>query len=242
MRVLVTRPRHQSEHLIQALESQGHTADLFPLLEIQPLAYSDEQQKSLLSLLADAEKIIAVSANAAQLVLPLLATMETPLGKPLFGIGPGTARVLEQQGYSVKIPEDEYNSESLLALPEFSDIERQKVVMLCGMGGRDYLQQNLVERGAEVERLELYRRIPLPNNQIDQSLLAEPEVLTAMSGDTVEALNSVLKQSGLEAWKSKPLIVPGRRVADIASDCGFSQVLSSTKPTTESLMQVLGSL
>ena len=242
MRVLVTRPRHQSEHLVQALESRGHTAELFPLLEIQPLSYSDEQQKSWISALADADKIIAVSANAATLVLPLLAAVQPPLSKPLFAIGPGTARVLEQQGYRVTTAEGEYNSESLLALPAFSAIERQNLVMLCGVGGRDYLQQNLLERGAEVERLELYRRIPLPHNPIDQNLLAEPEVLTAMSGDTVKALNRVLSQSGLDAWKSKPLIVPAGRVADIASGCGFSQVLSSTKPTTESLIQVLENL
>lgn len=239
MRVLVTRPRHQSEQLINALEAKGHSAALWPLLDIEPVIYTNMKRQNVIEKLQCADKLIVVSANASNLALPLLlACIETDSDK-LFAIGPSTAKVIEQEGYKAKIPEGEYNSESLLELPAFSHIENQKIIVLCGKGGRDYLEQRLREKGAQVERVELYTRVLIPDNKIDTRVLSKPDVLTAMSGDTAAALDGVLVSSGLKDWKNIPLIVPGKRVAGIAFEKGFTKVLCSTKPTTESLLDVL---
>jgi len=242
MRVLVTRPRHQSEQLIHALETKGYTADLLPLLEIQPAVFSSSGRQDIVEKLDNADKVIAVSANAANLSLPLLSeciSADSEKLFDLFAIGPSTAKVLEQEGYQVKIPEGEYNSESLLELSVFAQIENQRIALLCGRGGRDYMEQILAERGAQIDRIELYTRIPITDNKINSEQLSEPDVMTAMSGDTVEALESVLNDSDLLDWKKIPLVVPGKRVADIAFERGFTKVLSSKKPTTESLLDVL---
>ena len=242
MKVLVTRPEHQSEQLIRALESRGHQPQLLPLLEIEPLVCSDGQKRAILKKLQAADKIIAVSANAATLALPHLAEMKGAGAASLFAIGPATATALEAGGYSASIPQSEYNSEKLLALPAFGRIEDQAIVLLCGRGGRNYLELELSGRGAGVERIELYTRTPVVKDKIDPETLAEPDILTAMSADTVAALAALLIDSSLTRWQSIPLIVPGRRVADIASAKGFSKVLVAQKPTTESLLEVLGSI
>lgn len=242
MRILVTRPRHQSEQLIRALENRGHSVDLLPLLNIEPVIFDAAERQNIIDRLARSSKLISVSANASDLAVPLLSELfraNSESNYELFAIGPSTASVLEKEGYKVQMPEGEYNSEALLELSAFNQINGQKISLLCGQGGRDYLQQKLSAKGAQVERIELYRRTPITDTRIDAKVLSRPEVLTAMSGDTVEALDSVLLDSNLPDWKKMPLIVPGKRVADIAFERGFTEVLCSQKPTTESLLDVL---
>lgn len=238
MRVLITRPRHQSEKLLQALEARGYTADLLPLLEIVPLEFSETDKESILGTLSSADKIISVSANASELLQPLLAKLSKS-DKAFFAIGPATAKILESVSCSVQIPETDYNSESLLALPEFEEIENQRIVLLCGKGGRDYLELMLAKSGAKVERIELYTRKALKPEQVDLASLGKPDVLTAMSGDTAKALADSLDNSGFPDWKTIPIIVPGDRVAEIAFESGFTKVLAALKPTTESLLDAL---
>lgn len=242
MRVLVTRPRHQSEQLIKALESHGFEPELLPLLDIQAIRFPEASEQAFVKKLAEADKIVAVSANAAEMALPFFAQL-TEISADLFAIGPSTAAVLQAKDYVVHIPEQQqYNSEALMALPAFQQIEGQSILLLCGQGGRDYLEQSLKHGGAKVDRMELYQRVPLPDSHLGLNDIASPDVLTAMSGDTVEVLDGVLIRSGQPNWKGKPLIVPGERVAKIARDKGFTQVLASAKPTTESLLSLLQQL
>lgn len=245
MRVLVTRPKHQSEQLLRALDAEGYEIEFLPLLDIQPVPFSPEQRQQAKKQLQLADKLIAVSANAATLALSLLEQVDglQELSRlsgqgALFAIGPSTAAVFEAEDYVVKIPDQQYNSETLLALDDFHQLSGQSVLLLCGQGGRDYLEQGLAEQDVRVTRLDLYKRVPLPKTEVDLERISAPDVLTAMSGDTVEALNRVLAEEHSN-WKNRPLIVPSQRVAEIAKEKGFTKVLASAKPTTESLLNIL---
>lgn len=251
MKVLITRPRYQSEHLIRSLKEEGYETELMPLLDINPIEYSLSDKSKWVELLRQADFIISVSANAARLSLLLLSAMiesiddESGEFKKLYAIGPATAKIFSGAGLTACVPESQYNSESLLALPDFNQLENKKVVILCGEGGRDYLEQKLNEMGAISERIELYTRIPIFYKPLDQVSNPTPDVLTAMSGDTLNALASVIDSSNdfvRKKWKTLPLIVPSERVARIATERSFTKIYITAKPTSDSLLAVLGQL
>lgn len=233
MRVLVTRPRHQSEKLLHALDKRGYQSDFLPLLQIVPFELSAADRLSIRKIIESVDKVIAVSANAAELGLGYLGP---PGEKQLFAIGSATASVLKAEGYSVKVPEGDYNSESLLALADFEQVKGERIAILCGCGGRDYLELKLAEKQAHIDRIELYQRQPIKHRQIQ---LNRPDVLTAMSGDTAQALANALVDSGLADWQAIPILVPSERVSTIAYESGFTKILAAPKPTTESLLDLL---
>ncbi|MFX4226786.1 MAG: uroporphyrinogen-III synthase [Porticoccaceae bacterium] len=240
MRILVTRPKHQATQLVDDLQSAGYQTDCLPLLDIVPIEFSEDERIRVGKILQSAGKVIAVSANAARLSLPLLAQSQIP--QPVFCIGPSTSSVLEEAGYAVRIPDGSYNSESLLKLPEFELISGQIVAILCGQGGRDYLEEMLAEMGGKVRRIELYSRQPLGVESLEIEHLEIPDALTAMSGDTAEALARALDLTGREEWKSLPLVVPGKRVSTIAENLGFNRIVATDKPTTEGLIDALAKM
>jgi|GEM_PF-950375 len=240
MRILVTRPEHQATQLVHDLQSAGYQTDCLPLLDIVPIQLSEKEKTRIREILQSADKLIAVSANAARLSLPLLA--QTQISQPVFCIGPSTASVLSEESYDVRLPEGSYNSESLLKLPEFELVSGQIVAILCGQGGRDYLEDRLAGMGGKVRRVELYSRQPLEVEKLDIEHLEIPDALTAMSGDTAEALARALDLTGRGEWKSLPLVVPGNRVFTIAKNLGFDRIVAADKPTTEGLIDVLGKM
>jgi uroporphyrinogen-III synthase len=237
MRILVTRPKSQATQLVDDLHSAGYQTDCLPLLNIVPMQLSGEETAKALEIIKSSDKIIAVSANAARQSLPLLE--QSNYSQPLFCIGPSTAEVFRDHGYEVKIPAGSFNSETLLKLPEFVSVKGETVAILCGQGGRDYLEEKLADLDAKLRRVELYSREPLDVEDLEIEHMEIPDALTAMSGDTAEALARALDLTGRGEWKSLPLVVPGNRVRAIAEGLGFDQIIAADKPTTEGLIDTL---
>ena len=95
MRVLVTRPLHQADPLVAAIEHRGGTAVLFPTLQIAPRSAADVRADA--AKLDDPDIAIFVSPNAVH-------HGSHQAGAAAIGaIGPATAAALEARGKSVDI-------------------------------------------------------------------------------------------------------------------------------------------
>ena len=237
-KVLVTRPQHQAAGLIEALQSMGLQAICYPVLEIKPLDFDLQQIEELRLILSKADILISVSPNATRLVLKLINQQQfrLPESARIYAVGPGSARELGEQGYRVSTPECGSNSEALLELLALRVVAGNSVVLLCGQGGRNLLQEQLLQRGASVCRCEMYQRVAANQHQSLGSL-PQPDVLTAMSGDTLDELSRRIEQEALSHWYEVPVVVPGERVAGIARQLGFRRVEMAADPGNESIMQ-----
>jgi uroporphyrinogen-III synthase len=210
-RVLVTRPGHQAERLIAAIEAANGVAVAFPVIEIVPRDRVDVQTDA--DRLPEADITVFVSANAVAHGLEFAGTA------PLAAVGPATAAAIVAAGRDVGIrPARGFDSESLLAEPAMNDVEGKAVRIVRGVGGRELLGNTLASRGATVDYLEVYvRRIPdLPESRVDALAqeIAEGkiDVVTVMS---VQSLDNLLKllPGGLEtALAETPLVTPATRV------------------------------
>ena len=64
----------------------------------------------------------------------------------------------EKIGVNCLSPEKIYSSESLLNMEELHNVEGDKIIILKGIDGRNLIYDTLIERGAEIESIDVYER------------------------------------------------------------------------------------
>jgi uroporphyrinogen-III synthase/uncharacterized protein HemX len=227
--VLVTRPQGQSESLSDLIEAAGGRAIRFPLLEIVPVPLDAEGPRTLADI-AGCDWLVFVSSNAVRLGLACIRHAGEPAAWPkVAAIGQATAVELERQGLKVDLaPKQQFNSEALLALPEFADVTGQRILIVRGTGGREVLADILKARGADVTYAEVYRRAAPqvdPSSLLERWSSGEIDVVTVTSGDALDNLEQIVAagdHSGL--LRSTPLAVIGERIAQKARSLGYANV------------------
>ena len=228
-RILVCRPQPKADETCAALCEAGADARALPMIEIQPREL-DGRDRSLLQDLDQYQAVIAVSPNAAQLLLEHLDQWwpQWPIGIEWWGPGTGTARVFEKAGLESRAPARGHDSEALLDETSFeADTIRGKRILLArGEGGRETLIQTLQERGARIDTLTLYaRRVPEWPKETVESTFRDfnPDTILALSGETLKNLLDLVQNTGAKPAECT-LVVPVERVAAQARDAGFSDV------------------
>ncbi len=224
--VAITRPTDQAKKLAALITEAGGTPILFPLIEITRLDdYS--QFETVISEISSYDWAIFISSNAVQNGMPRLVKQAAKQGIPptlkFAAIGPVTAS--ELQGFGVAntlVPNDRFDSESLLALPEMTNVAGKKVMIFRGVGGREILAETLKTRGAHVTFAECYQRI---NPQTDCNLLAQLYAENKLHGIVItssEAMRHLLDLAGDAAWlRNVTLFVNHARIAELPLQMGL---------------------
>lgn len=246
-RVLVTRPPAQAEHWCQTLAALGATPLRAPLMAIEPFAEDAAEADAIRQRLANLSQYhhaIFVSQNAVAYGLHWLTRLQRqmPSHCQCYAVGEATARALRHAGLPVAAAAGAMNSEALLALPSLGSVFGQRIVIFRGQGGRPLLAEVLAARGAQVDYCELYRRT-LPSTSaalIDGCEWGAPTDLVAVhSGESLENWATVIAQLGRPDWRQLPVLVPGERVAALASQIGFGAVIVAANATDEAMAKAL---
>lgn len=240
----VTRPQEQADSLCQRIEAAGGRAIRFPVLAIGP-APDNAPLEAIVPRLDAFDLAFFVSPNAIQYALDfVLARRAWPAGLRVATVGKGSEQVLRQRGFAHPIvPQDGFDSESVLALPEFAAaaVHGRKVLIFRGDGGRDLIRDSLRERGADVEYVSCYRR-SCP--QLDPAILLQPaacgqlDALLLTSSEGVRNLAAMLGEEGLQALAAVPVFASHARIAAQAREAGFVTVVE-TAAGDDGLLQAL---
>lgn len=231
VQILVTRPVDQAGEWVDALAHRGFAAASLPLLHIE--ANPDSQ-----ALTAAWERLpqyavaMFVSPNAVNRFLASAPKgWSWPVAVRAASTGPGTARALLTQGVPidclVQPPAGSaaFDSEHLWPLLAGEDWRGRSVLIVRGDGGRDWLADRWQAAGAEVSRLEAYRRVEPRWTASQTHLLATALMQPAghiwllSSSQAVQTLASrICLPQGIRAVATHPSI------ARTARACGFSEV------------------
>lgn len=220
--IAITRPIDQAKKLAKLIEQAGGTPILFPLIKItQVQDYS--QFERVISEIANYDWAIFISSNAVQNAMPRLLKHGIPSNLQFAAIGPVTASELQSFGVKeVLVPKNKFDSESLLTLPEMTNVVGKKIMIIRGVGGRDVLAETLKTRGAQVTFAECYQRI---NPQTDCDLLAQLYAENKLHGIVVtssEAMRHLLDLAGNAAWlRNVTLFVNHARIAELPLQMGL---------------------
>lgn len=228
-RVLVTRPAGQADTLLGALRDEGFATLHWPLLRIEALEPLPATERQKLLDLDRYDHLVFISGNAARMGLRCIDDYwpQYPLGQRYWAVGETTARVLRAAGLEVDAPEIDMSSEGLLAMAGLARIDGQRVLIFKGEGGRDYLRQQLGQRGARVDTLSCYRRgrETLDPAVCQEQLAREPvQLMMVSSGDGLEHLSGLLRPRENTNLTALSLIAPSARVAEQARELGWVHV------------------
>lgn len=216
-RVLITRPREQTDAFAQRCETLGFDVALLPCLEILPLTLSDQQLKLKL---APCQHLVFTSANAVR-----LAHRIVPLpwpGHKVYAIGQATAHALSSLGQTLSLtPNPPYNSEALLE--QLAPVPAASLLVIKGRGGRGLIQSVLERRGWQIDSVDVYERAqPVVTSEIIDTLFSQrlPDIISVTSDQILQNLWA-LSQSHVQTLIRLPLVVNSQRCADLAQSLGF---------------------
>lgn len=228
-RLWVTRPQAQADPLCDLLQQAGATPVRVPLLHILP-PKDPQALHAALARLGDYAVAIAISPSALDSVFAQLGEQAWPTDVPLAVVGPGSARRARELGLrdeQIICPATQFDSEGLLAEAAFAPdvIQGQRVLILRGNGGRELLAQTLIARGAQVDIVSAYRRLP---PQLDAATLAR--LLDAGCDGIIvsssEAAAYLFTQSGaalVQRLQSMQYFTPHPRIAAVLAHHGASR-------------------
>lgn len=226
-RGLVTRPADQARGLCERIAALGADAIQLPAIEIRAPADSGPLE-SLPARLDTFDLAVFISVNAVLRGLDyILARRAWPPSVQTAAVGLASNDALREYGLqSGLVPEHEYSSEGLLALDALADMQGRRVVILRGNGGRDTLFETLAARGAQVEYVEVYRRVrPAVDLDTMMTLLQSGylAVITVTSNETLQNLYDMAGAEGQSLLRDIPLVVASTRQAALAAQLGFRQ-------------------
>ena len=226
--IIITRPVRQAAGFAQQLAALGATPIVYPAIIILPpldRAPLDQMHATLDTYSA----AIFVSANAAEYGAP--HPPNWPAGVPIYAPGPGTAAALAAVGLpQAIIPTSSFDSEGLLKLPGLTQIAGQRIAIFRGEGGREFLGQNLAERGATVDYVTCYRRAApqtSPLGLVEAMRDGRANALTLTSSEGLENLWQLLAGDGWALVKRLPTFAPHPRIAERARELGLNTVETS---------------
>lgn len=148
-----------------------------------------------------------------------------PASLKIATVGQGSVRALRDYGVkNVIAPQDRFDSEALLALPELKQIAGWRVVIFRGNGGRELLGDTLKARGVKIEYVTCYQRA---RTHQDAALLlaANPDAITVTSSEALGYLWDMLDDVAKKRLAAVPLFVPHSRIAETARKLGWSEVV-----------------
>jgi len=242
------------------LRELGAACVSIPVLALEPVS-RPEQVQAIKNVVLDFDlyqKAIFVSRNAVEFAMQWLEGYwpQLPQGIEYFAVGETTAKNLQDYGLRVSAltaaSSGAMNSESLLRAPELQQVQDEKIIIFRGCGGRGQMAEVLRARGASVHYCELYERVIPP--QAEQLLcaafaqsVAEQQVIALHSGESLNHFMQVLARAKVndinfsqhENIMRLPVLVPGERVAQLARDTGFTQIIVAENATDQAMFAAL---
>ena len=234
--VVLTRPQADSERLSETLQNEGFQTRVMPIITIEAIPTAEQAPAPSVS---DDALCIFISANAVRFGLPQMGSaLARDSDLTVIAVGNKTRDTLAAEGIQAQVPV-RADSEGLLAMPALSAPDSRDVVIVKGEGGRELLASELTGRGARVTEWACYRRC-WP--EVDVSGLMEISaglIFQVSSGEMVSRLSELLAGGGQADLFQSSIIVPSDRVARLATEIGWGQVIRAEDASDDAFIRAL---
>lgn len=226
--VVITRPAGTSSALAKRARNMGAQVVRVPGLALRAIPSGAVSRQHFLPPVA-MDDWIFTSPAAVRFAFAQAVAPEIEASARVFALGDGTRRALARQGIAAKAP-DRQDSEGLLALPELAQLHGRHVTIVGAPGGRGVIAPELIRRGARVEDIHVYQRIPpkLNRRHFDALRAAPDPWLTLLSsGEALTNLVALLPTDVLQRLRASTLVVSSARLAALAREHGFRAVFQA---------------
>ncbi|MBB1202990.1 uroporphyrinogen-III synthase [Enterobacteriaceae bacterium 89] len=245
MSILVTRPSPQGEELVSRLRALGREAWSFPLIEFSP-GRELLQLPERLAALGENDLLFALSQHAVEFADAQLQQQHQrwPQAPGYFAIGRTTALALHKVSHrEVRYPLDREISEVLLQLPELQNIAGKNALILRGNGGREYLGETLLSRGANITFCECYQRSNRHYDGAEEAMRWQSRGVTTLvvtSGEMLQQLWSLIPEWYRDSWLLHcEVLLVSERLALQARELGWRNIRIADGADNDALLRAL---
>lgn len=243
-RILVTRPAHQAQGLINLLSSKGACVLLFPTLVIHPVNDLNALKETIQQQF-DADWLIFISPNAVDHVLPLIKQEQwLPRFRGRFAtVGAGTRDTLASYGINnIVYPLNDVGALALLETLSQENFENKHVTIFKADSENQILEEGLAARGAQLFPIICYQR--LHSKEDPEPLIHALEhdhinLIVTTSGDGLKSLVHLIPTALRSTLYQLPVVVVSERVQNIAKTFGFSTILLAHDPSDEAIVSAI---
>ncbi|HKE49689.1 MAG TPA: uroporphyrinogen-III synthase [Rhodanobacteraceae bacterium] len=229
--VVVTRPAGTSSALVRRVQGLGGRALALPGVALRAADKPPSRPRAAF------DAWIFMSPAAVRFGADALPRARARLRT--YAIGEGTAHALARRGVSATIPVERADSEGLLALPELKRVRGQRIALVGAPGGRDLIAPALRRRGARVEAIHVYRRVPPRLTRRHFDALAEardPLITLVSSGEALANLVALLPAPLLARLRAQILVVSSARLAALARSLAFAEIVLARSAVPRDLL------
>ncbi len=246
-RVLITRPREQSDEFIAAIENVGGTAVIFPMISIAD-PESWEPCDGAIRRIGTFQGIVFSSANGAEKLLHRCIQHRGWSGIPadtgVYVVGGVTRRKVEAFGISIRYMPDEFSADSLVRHFAGSDISGKRFLVVRGDIGRKDVERELEKGGADVSVVVAYRTLAATAEGADaireQLEQGEIDAVTFASPSAVKNFVHVFPDFNPHLFPRRIAVaVIGPTTGAAAREAGLPPDVVPAKASVESLIQAL---
>ena len=190
-----------------AIEQLGLTAFKAPVLRIEPCRAKPPPGPFDFALFVSEHAVVHAVANG---------WLRAPWHScPTAAIGAAASATLRDHGVAPCMAAQADAADVLRALPALP----HTTLIVKGEGGRDLLQRKLRCAGGTVVEWDVYRRTVVKPDLADEDI----DAIVASSGEGARAIANIWFSAGRSA--RVPLLVPSQRVAEVAAQAGFDNVV-----------------
>lgn len=233
--VVITRPAGTASALARRVRALGGVPLLLPGLALRGVADADDARRGLRAALA-AELIVFTSPAAVRHAAALLPLRTTAA---VLAVGQGTARALRRHGVAAPLAPQRQDSEGLLEHPGLREPRGRRVALVGAPGGRGVLREQLAVRGAQLQEVHVYRRVPprLDRRHLEALLRlpASARVLLS-SAEALHHLQQLLPPSAWARLCAATVVVSSERLAVAAHAAGFVRIVPAASALSADLL------
>jgi uroporphyrinogen III methyltransferase/synthase len=238
--VLVTRPRHQADSLVERLSDLGATVLVQPAIEITEPGDWNSADAAIREL-ASFDWLVFSSANGVHFFLKRLPHHGLDLRAlghtRLAAIGPGTAEALAEYHLHADRQPEEFRAESLAdaLLPE---VKGQRVLLLRASRGREVLAETLSAGGAEVHQSVVYQSTDVTTADADVAAALRKGRIDWMTVTSSAIARSLAKLFGDDLRKVR-LAAISPLTGGVLYELGYQAAAVGSPYTSEGLVQAM---
>lgn len=235
---LVVSLRPANDHAAMRRAAAAHGWRVIALSPWKIIVRADGPTRASLRTALAADIVIATSPAAVR-AAHTLSPLRVRRGQSFCAVGSATAAALRRAGVSDVLSPERMDSEGLLALPALHAVQGRAVGLLTAPGGRDLIAPTLRERGAHVQRADVYAREPIACSPASLARLRAydgPLLLPVSSGEALQLVFKAAPSDLLARLRGARVLAASARLAALARTLGCDDVRIATGPRPAQLL------
>ena len=237
MFILITRQLEQSEKFSDILNKENIKNFIFPVIEIKKIKLRTIDLENIKS----SDFIIFTSQNSVKSLIHEL-DIKNLIGKKIAAIGESTKKNLNDLGVHVDIyPKSNFTSESLLQEIRGNNIVDKKIIIIKGVGGRNYLHEELSKDNYTFNDLDVYEReLPSNLNYLSMRIFLD---ITHICVTSIAVLDNFIKISDIlkfEVSENITFIAGNSRIAEVVKErFSRNKIMVSLNPSNKEMLNTI---